>query len=57
METDTIVKDSRDDFEKHILYNYNYIASVIEVNGGSFLLKRPNQPYLDLIMSTVVLRF
>ena len=26
--TDTIVKDDRDDFEKYISYNYNYIGSV-----------------------------
>ena len=32
VETDTIVKANRDDFEKHIPYNYNYIDSVIEVN-------------------------
>ena len=31
--TYTIVKDSRDDFGKCISYNYNYIDSVIEVNG------------------------
>ena len=30
--TDTAVKDNRDDFEKYISYNYNYIDSVIEVN-------------------------
>ena len=33
--TYTIVKDTRDDFEKHISYNYNYIDSVIEVNDKS----------------------
>ena len=32
VETDTIVKDNRDDFEKCISYNYNYIDSVVEVN-------------------------
>ena len=32
-ETDTIVKGNRDDFENYIPYNYNYIDSVIEVNG------------------------
>ena len=31
--TYTIVKDNRDDFQKCISYNYNYIDSVIEVNG------------------------
>ena len=39
MGTDTIVKDNRADFEKHISYNYNYIDSVIEVNG-KFYIKR-----------------
>ena len=29
VETDTIVRDNRDDFEKYISYSYNYIDSVI----------------------------
>ena len=32
VETDTIVNGNRDDFEKYISYDYNYIDSVIEVN-------------------------
>ena len=32
VDTDTIVKDTREDFEKYISYNYNYIDSVIELN-------------------------
>ena len=32
VETDTVVKDNGDDFEKYISYNYNYIASVVEVS-------------------------
>ena len=39
VETDTIVKDSRDDFEKYISYNYSYIDSVIEVNGKFYIKK------------------
>ena len=39
VETDTIVKDNRDDFEKCISYNYNYIDSVIEVNGKFYIKK------------------
>jgi hypothetical protein len=39
VETDTIVKDNRDDFEKYISYNYNYIDSVIEVNGKFYIKK------------------
>ena len=35
VETDTIVKDNRDDFEKYISYHYNYMDSVIEANGKS----------------------
>ena len=35
--TDTIVKDKRDDFEKYISYNYNYIGSLIEVNGKFYI--------------------
>ena len=37
--TDTIVKDNRDDFEKYISYNYNYIDPVIEVNGKFYIKK------------------
>ena len=33
VETDTIIKDSRDDFEKYIPLSYNYIGSALEVNG------------------------
>ena len=39
VETDTIVKDNRDDFEKYISYNYNYIGSVIGVNGNFYTKK------------------
>ena len=39
VETDTIVKDNRDDFERYISYNYNYIDSVIEVNGKFYIKK------------------
>ena len=33
VETYTIVADNRDDYETYIPYNYNYIDSVIKVNG------------------------
>ena len=56
VETDTIVKDNTNDFEKHISYKYNYIDSVIEDND-IFIPKKLNQPYLILIMSIVVLKF
>ena len=39
VETDTIVTDNRDDFEKYISHNYNYIDSVIEVNGKFYIKK------------------
>ena len=35
VETYTIVKGDRNDFEKCISFNYNYMDSVIEVNGKS----------------------
>ena len=35
VETYTIVKDNINYFEKYVSYNYNYIESVIEVNGKS----------------------
>ena len=34
-----LLKDNRDDFEKYISYNYNYIDSVIEVNGKFYIKK------------------
>ena len=33
VEVDTVVKDSRDDCEKHISLHYNCIDYVLEVNG------------------------
>ena len=39
VETDTIVKDNRNDFEKYMSYNYNYIDSVIEVNDMFYVKK------------------
>ena len=39
VETDTTVKDDRDGFGKYISYNYNYIDSVIEVNGIFYIKK------------------
>ena len=39
VETDTIIKDSKEDFEKYIYYNYNYIDSVLEVKGRYYIKK------------------
>ena len=39
VETDTIVKDNREDFEKYISYSYNYIDSVIEVSCNFYIKK------------------
>ena len=39
VETDTIIKDNREDFEKYISYNYNYIDSVLEVKGRYYIKK------------------
>ena len=39
VETNIIVKDNRDDFEKHISYNYSYIDSTIEVSGKFYTKK------------------
>ena len=39
VETDTIVKDNRDGFEKYMSYSYNYVDSVIEVNGKLYTKK------------------
>jgi len=37
IETDTIIKDGREEFEKYVSYNYNYIDSIIEVDGRFFI--------------------
>ena len=39
VETYTIIKDNREDFEKYISYNYNYVDSVLEVNGRYYIKK------------------
>ena len=39
IETDTTDKDNRQDVEKHISYNCNYIGSVIEVNVKFYIKK------------------
>ena len=39
IETDTVAKDSQDEFEKYISLNYNYIDSVLEVNGRYYIKK------------------
>ena len=39
VETDTIIKDSRNDFEKYISLNYNYIGSILEVSGRYYIKK------------------
>jgi len=39
VETDTIIKDNKEDFEKYISYNYNYIDSVLEVKGRYYIKK------------------
>ena len=54
VDTDTILKDNRADFEKCIPYNYKYIDSVIKVNDKSYI-KKLNQSYITLIMYIVVL--
>ena len=56
VETDTIVKDNRDDFEKYNSYNYNYIDSVIGVNG-KFYIKKVKSTLSHYNYSSVVLRF
>ena len=33
IETDTIIEGSQHDSEKHVSLSYNYIDSVLEVNG------------------------
>ena len=40
VETDTVVKDSQDDFEKCISLNYNYIGSALEVNARFYVFEQ-----------------
>ena len=37
IETDTIIKDTKEYFEKYVSYNYNYIDSVLEVKGRYYV--------------------
>ena len=39
IETDTIIKDSQHDVEKYVSLNYNYIDSVLVVNGRHYIKK------------------
>ena len=39
VEYDTIIKYSRDDFEKYISLNYDFIDNVLEVNGRYYIKK------------------
>ena len=39
VEYDTIIKHSRDDFEKYISLNYDFIDNVLEVNGRYYIKK------------------
>ena len=39
IETYTIIKDTREDFEKYTSYNYNYIDSVLEAKGRYYIQK------------------
>ena len=57
VETDTIVKYNKDDFGKYVSYNYNYIDSVIKVNGTYYIKKEKKQIYRNIIMCIVVSRF
>ena len=56
VETDTIVKDNRNDFEKYVSYNHNCTDSVIEVSERS-CIKNVEKTYIIFIMYIVVLRF
>ena len=56
VETDTIIKYSRDDFGKCTPLNYKYIDSVLEINGR-YYIKQLNQLCLILIMFTEGLGF
>ena len=61
VETDTIFKDNKDDFDIYIYiyisYNYNYIDSVIEVNGIYDIKKKTNQFYHIIIIIIAVLKY
>ena len=37
IDTDNIIKYSQDDFEKDVSLNYNYIDSVLEINGRYYI--------------------
>ena len=37
VETDTIIKYSRNGFEKYTSLSYDYLDSVLEINGRSYI--------------------
>ena len=49
VETDTTVKDNKDDFEQHIYYIYNYIDSVIGVNGVYYTTRSSILSHYDYV--------
>ena len=50
VETYTIVKDNRDDFEKYISYRYNYIDAVIEDNSKLYIKRvKPILSHFDYV--------
>ena len=55
VETDTVVKYSKYDFENYISLNYNYADSVLYFNG-IYYIKQLNQFYHISIMFIVVLK-
>ena len=49
-ETDTIVKNGKDDFGTYVSYNCSFIDSVIEVNGTYYISKvKPNLSHYNYV--------
>ena len=49
-ETDTIIKDNRDDFEKYVSLNNNHIDSVLELHGRYYIKRiKPIMFHFDYV--------
>ena len=56
IDTYTIISYSQHDFEKYVSFNYNYIDSVLEVNGR-YTLRTLNQLCLIIIIYMQELKY
>ena len=56
IETDTVVIDNQNGFEKYMSYNHNYIESVLKVDDRYYIKKVKSLFYHIIIMFIVELK-